>query len=178
MDRPRSDRRLSDRADIEAVRSDRRLEEEFDEVDSLVSDCVINLFQTQALVEDQLGRHLRPHGLSLGGFRLAMILRIAGEPLTPMEIAKRLRVTRGSVTGLLDSLEGRGVVERRPHPADRRMLLVDLTGDGRRRLDDLLPGWFLGERDIFGVLAPDEQETLLDLLGRIQRPLLDRRYRA
>jgi DNA-binding MarR family transcriptional regulator len=107
-----------------------------------------------------------------------MILRIAGEPLTPMEIARRLRVTRGSVTGLLDSLEGRGVVERRPHPGDRRMLLVDLTADGRRRLDELLPGWFLGERDIFGVLSPAEQKTLLGLLGRIQGPLLARRYRA
>jgi DNA-binding MarR family transcriptional regulator len=160
------------------VRADRRLEQEFDEVDSLVSDCVINLFQTQALVEDELGRHLRPHGLSLGGFRLAMILRIAGEALTPMEIARRLRVTRGSVTGLLDSLQNRRLVERRPHPQDGRMLLVDLTEDGRRRLDELLPAWFLGEREVFGVLSQAECETLVALLGRVQSPLLARRYRS
>jgi hypothetical protein len=36
----------------------------------------------------------------------------------------------------------------------------------------------VGERAIFDALAPAKQETLLELLGRIQRPLLDRRYRA
>jgi DNA-binding MarR family transcriptional regulator len=157
------------------VRADRRLEREFPEVESLASDCVINLFQAQTLVEERLGRHLRPFGLSLGGFRLVMILRIAGEPLTPMEIASRLRVTRGSVTGLLDSLESRGVVARAPHPRDRRSLLVELTEAGAQRLDALLPSWFLGEREIFDTLTPSEQETLIDLLGRLQRRLHDLR---
>ena len=58
------------------------------------------------------------------------------------------------------------------------MLLVDLTEDGRRRRDELLPGWFRGERAIFEVLSADEGKTLLALLGRIQRPLLEQRYRA
>ena len=157
------------------IRADRRLEDEFGEVDSLASDVVINLFQAQALVEEQLARHLRPHGLSLGGFRLAMILRIAGEPLSPMDIAARLRVTRGSVTGLLDSLEQRGVVERRAHPRDRRMLLVELTPEGRSRLDALLPAWFLGERRIVEVLSHEEQQTLVELLGRLETRLLELR---
>lgn len=50
-------------------------------------------------------------------------LRLFG-PLTPGELAKRARLSSGAVTALLDRLEARGFVERKPHPGDRRSLLI------------------------------------------------------
>jgi len=98
------------------VRSSRQIAAEFPTMDPLASDVVINLIHTASMLADELRRRLRPHGISQTGFRILAILRIAGRPLSPVEIARRLRTTRGTVTGLLDSLEKRDLVRRNPHP--------------------------------------------------------------
>src|SRR5262245_12079367 len=51
----------------------------------------------------------------------------ADGPLTQRELGERLLLTSGAVTVLVDRLERAGLVERRPHPGDRRAVLVDLS---------------------------------------------------
>ena len=51
--------------------------------------------------------------------------------VTVSELARRAGTRRSTFTGVLDRLEQRGLVERRPHPDDRRSLLATLTADGR-----------------------------------------------
>src|SRR4051812_33751009 len=53
-------------------------------------------------------------------------LRQSGE-LTPRELAAMLGLTSGSMTGLVDRLEAAGYAARRPHPEDRRSVLVSAT---------------------------------------------------
>lgn len=45
-------------------------------------------------------------------------------PLTPRELGQRVKLSSGAVTPLIDRLEARGFVERRPHPSDRRSVFV------------------------------------------------------
>ena len=45
-------------------------------------------------------------------------------PLTPRELGRRINLSSGAVTPLIDRLEARGFVERKPHPSDRRSILV------------------------------------------------------
>lgn len=45
-------------------------------------------------------------------------------PLTPRELGQRVNLSSGAITPLIDRLEARGFVERRPHPSDRRSVLV------------------------------------------------------
>jgi DNA-binding MarR family transcriptional regulator len=69
---------------------------------------------------------LAPHGLN--GRDLAVLNAVAaGEPLSQLEVAARLRVDRTSIGDLLDGLEERGFVERRRSPEDRRRNVVVLT---------------------------------------------------
>lgn len=154
------------------ARADRALEQEFPEVDSRASDCVINIWRTNTMLSEEMGQVLRPHDLTLAGFRAMMILRVSGGSLSPAEIADRLGSSRATVTGLLDSLEKRGVVRRLPDPQDRRRLQIVLTDDGRSVLDALLPGYFARERESVAALDPAGQETLVELLGALQRGLL------
>jgi DNA-binding MarR family transcriptional regulator len=57
--------------------------------------------------------------------------RIAeGEHVTPKALAESLELTTGSVTSLVDKLESAGLVERTPHPQDRRSLQLELTPKG------------------------------------------------
>ncbi len=55
----------------------------------------------------------------------------AGEPLPPREIGQQLKVMSGSLTAILDRLEGQRMVQRLPHPTDRRGRLIALTDRGQ-----------------------------------------------
>jgi DNA-binding MarR family transcriptional regulator len=69
-------------------------------------------------------------------------------PLTPTQLASKLNLTTGSMTTLLDRLQGVGYVTRHPHPTDRRRIVVELTDAARRLIvEDLL-------RPLIDVLAP------------------------
>ena len=156
------------------ARANRKLEDEFPEVDSLASDVVINVWRTSALLSEDLVRVLRPYSLTLTGFRVLMMLRAAGGTLSPAEIAARLGSARATVTGVLDSLEKRRAVLRLPHPDDRRRLHVSITDTGRGLLDELLPTYFTQEREAVAALDPERQELLIGLLGDLQRELYAR----
>jgi DNA-binding MarR family transcriptional regulator len=64
-------------------------------------------------------------GIARNDLRCLNLLERA--PVSPTGIAQALSLTSGSVTVLLDRLEHRGLVRRRPSPSDRRALLVEAT---------------------------------------------------
>ncbi len=137
----------------------------------LATECVINLVRTESLVSSELSQRFRAYGLSVATFNVLMILEGAGEALCPHQIGERLLVTRGTVTGLLDSLEKQGLVRRTPHPEDRRMLLIQLTPRAYSLLKELLPQHFPGEVEMMSALSEPEKDTLVVLLGKIQAHL-------
>jgi DNA-binding MarR family transcriptional regulator len=63
---------------------------------------------------------------------------LMAEPLGPGEVARRLKVTTAASTGIVDRLERRGHVERRPHQTDRRRTEVVITPSGREEVLGLL----------------------------------------
>jgi DNA-binding MarR family transcriptional regulator len=131
----------------------------------------MTLLRTGNLLVGELTRRFRRHGLSHAGFNVLMILQLAGRPLSQREIGERWLVTRGAVTGLVDSLEAAELVRRQPHPEDRRVSLVELTDKGVSVLDDLLPDHLRGEEEMLAALTEEEQQTLLELLEKVQARL-------
>lgn len=78
-------------------------------------------------------------GLSFG--RVRAVRRVARRPLTMGELAEVLGIDRPNATSLVDDLEAQGLVQRAPHPTDRRARLVEATRKGRalaRRADAIL----------------------------------------
>ena len=53
-------------------------------------------------------------------------------PLSPTALAELERIQPPSMTRVIAALEGRGLVERRPHPSDRRQAVIAITVEGRR----------------------------------------------
>ena len=66
----------------------------------------------------------RRTGLGLSEMSALEHLQHAHEGLTPTELGKRLSLSSGAITALVDRLERTGHVERRPNPADRRSSVV------------------------------------------------------
>jgi len=118
-------------------------------------------------------RALRHHHLSRAGREALAVLEGAGQPLSPTAIAQRLIVTTASVTSLLDTLERRGLVERRPDPSDRRRLLVAITDDGLALVDQFLPEVVALQTAAMAQLSEPQRRQLVKLLAAARDGLDD-----
>lgn len=97
---------------------------------------------------------------------LAMTLRLLDEPRSMRYLADAHHCDASNITGIVDRLEKRGLVERRADPADRRVTLIGRTNDGdemRSRLVNAALGTLSG----LGSLSESELEQLNELLGRL-----------
>lgn len=103
---------------------------------------------------------------SLTGVQARMLGLLALEPTPMRKIADKLKCEPSNVTGIIDRLESRGLVERRPDPADRRVKVAAPTEEGRdtaRRLRESLHF----AREPLGELTEAERTLLRDLLKRM-----------
>lgn len=143
---------------------------EHPEADPVATEVVINVLVTGGRLLERLDAVLRPHGLTGSTFNVLQIVAGDPEPLTPTEIARRLpvAVTTATVTGLLDTASRRGLVERRPHPTDRRRVLVHLTPAGRALLRRVGPEVAEAEKGWVAALSPTGRQHLLRALGQLQ----------
>ncbi|MDQ4137759.1 MAG: MarR family transcriptional regulator [Actinomycetota bacterium] len=83
---------------------------------------------------DSFRRYIAAHH-DIGMNEIRALSRIAeGEHVTPKALAESLELTTGSVTSLIDRLESAGLVERTPHPHDRRSLQLELTPEGASKM--------------------------------------------
>ena len=101
--------------------------------------------------------------------RVATALTPEEEPPRLSVLAERLRIAPRSATEVVDALEERGLVERRPDPADRRAALVAATDDGRRLQVLLSEARRASTDDFLSVLSPEDRAEL----DRILRLLLE-----
>jgi DNA-binding MarR family transcriptional regulator len=150
-------------------------EDEYPGASSLATECYANLVRVSDLLLELHHRASREtYRLSQPGFQVLAIIEGAREPLGPSEIAERLLVTTGTMTSLLDTLERRGLIERLPHPDDRRRVLVDITPEGQAIVDELLPSLHARERDVIAAaLSTPGQRQLLGLLAKIQQAAIE-----
>ena len=91
--------------------------------------------------------------LGLSWTRSLALRRLAERPLTLRALADRLAADPAYVTLMVDDLEERGLVQRLPHPEDRRAKLVQLTAAGRaaaERADAILDEPPAALRDVPG----------------------------
>ena len=90
-----------------------------------------------------------------------------GQGLRLKELAERLHIAPRSATEVIDQLEGKGLVERRPHPTDRRASLLALTGAGERLRETVLADRRREADEFFSVLEPGDRAELARILGEL-----------
>jgi MarR family transcriptional regulator, lower aerobic nicotinate degradation pathway regulator len=123
------------------------------------------LAQLAFVVTGLLERRAAEHDLSIPATRLLGVLRDR-EP-TMNELARLLGLDKSSVTGLVERAERRGLVERAPSPADRRAVLVRLTGEGRT-LVSAAAGLFAADvTAMLGHLPARDRAALSRLVSRL-----------
>lgn len=90
--------------------------------------------------------------LSPSQFNILNLLRGLPAGCTQVELSRDLIMHRSNVTGLVDRLEARGLVQRCEDPHDRRVYRVVLTADGSRLLQEILPQYFRAAEEVWGKL--------------------------
>ncbi len=115
-----------------------------------------------ARVQDQLSGH----NLTLAEFGILEVLYHKG-PLPVGEVQKRILVSSGGVTYLVDRLEAKGFVERRAGSTDRRTRYAALTPAGSALIDDIFPEHAELIEELMAALSDEEQEIAYRLVRRL-----------
>ncbi|MYZ40283.1 MULTISPECIES: MarR family transcriptional regulator [unclassified Streptomyces] len=103
---------------------------------------------------------------SLTGAQARVLRLLSMEPMPMRRIAQKLKCEPSNVTGIVDRLEARDLVERRPDPADRRVKLAAPTEKGRATAA-LLRNSLDFAREPLAALSEEERRVLRDLLKRM-----------
>ncbi len=137
----------------------------------------------QRLITTAMDAELKDLGLTHSQLRVVLHLS-RQEGLTQVRIAKDLQIGKVAVGGLLDRLESKGLVQRKPHPRDRRATQISLTAKAGALYKPIVEsGKFVMEKMLIGI-GPEQEQQLIDLLltvkqntqniiagqGRYQRP--------
>ncbi|MEV7420154.1 MarR family transcriptional regulator [Streptomyces sp. NPDC089919] len=132
--------------------------------------------ERQAIAERQLcglvnglaqliAEHVRTRAATLGlTASQATALREMSGPMTMRELAERMTCEPSNTTFVIDKLEKQGLVERHPHPTDRRAKHLVLTPEGGELRERLLA--LLAVESPLSVLSTQEQDVLHGLLER------------
>lgn len=126
------------------------------------------LARAYGAVESQAAEEMARHELTLAEFGVLEAL-FQGGPLAVGDVQRRVFVSSGGITYLVDRLERRGLVERRRHPHDRRARIAALTVEGEALVRRILPGHAARIKDALSGLGKKEKREALRLLRVLDR---------
>jgi MarR family 2-MHQ and catechol resistance regulon transcriptional repressor len=112
------------------------------------------------------GASVAASGLTPGEFAVLEVLLHKG-PLLLGEIREKVLVSSGGITYLVDKLEDKGMVHRRPCPEDRRATYAELTAEGRSWIEDFFPAHAERIHTAMSGLDDGEKRAAVDLLKRL-----------
>jgi DNA-binding MarR family transcriptional regulator len=112
-------------------------------------------------------------GITLPRFDVMAALYDSSEGLSMGGVSRRLMVSNGNVTGIVERLDREGLVRRRTNPDDRRSQLVRLTAPGRTTFEEMAEayqGWIVS---MLSDLREEEVEQLKYLLGLAKQSVVN-----
>src|SRR5580700_9583331 len=131
--------------------------------------AVSNIYRAANVVRNHMERKvLADEDLSWAAFTVLFVLWIWGDQQT-RHLAEEAGVTKGTLTGVLKTLEKRGFTRRRAHQEDGRLVLVSLEPKGLAAIERLFPAFNMSETYVSAGLTEREQGQLAALLRKIIR---------
>lgn len=161
--------RASKVAETEAAANDEILEGGID-LGALGDSAGFHLARAKVRLNAAFEAHVgQPFGLRKVEFSMLQLL-VANEQLSPKPMARVLRVTAPKLTLLLDGLQARGLIQRRPNPLDGRSQHVRLTEKGARLARQATAASKIMEAAHRQPLSSAEHAMLIELLIKLSTP--------
>ncbi|MEU6662088.1 MarR family winged helix-turn-helix transcriptional regulator [Streptomyces sp. NPDC046821] len=131
-------------------------------------EVVSRMLRITRLFDRDRDKTLSRFGLEPWSFdMLAALRRDARQQSTPGELMAATLVTSGTMTTRLKSLESRGWITRTPDPVDRRIVVVKLTTEGRKVIDEAFGEVLSCQRELIRSLSGEEFRTAAQILKKI-----------
>lgn len=134
---------------------------------------LVVLSRAHRAIAEHTRRDMERHGLGPTEFGVLEALYHKG-PMLVGEVGSRILLTSGSTTYVVDKLEQRGLVRRRPCESDRRALYVELTHEGEALIGRIFPDHAKAVEAAMAGLTLAEQRTATKLLKRLGTSAQDR----
>ncbi|MCA0170633.1 MarR family winged helix-turn-helix transcriptional regulator [Bacillus sp. RAR_GA_16] len=126
----------------------------------------IVLARASRSVTDHIKTDIQRYGLNPTEFAVLELLYHKGnQPL--QQIGEKILLASGSITYVVDKLEGKGYLKRNPCPNDRRITHAVITDEGKELMDRIFPEHELQVQSIFAGLDEQEKETAITLLKKL-----------
>ena len=117
-------------------------------------------------VAERIKEDIRSHNLNTTEFAVLELLYHKGDqPI--QQIGKKILLSSGSITYVIDKLEEKNLVSRKNCPKDRRVIYATITDEGKRLMDVDFPEHKKAVHHIFRVLSPEEKQVLISLLKKL-----------
>jgi DNA-binding MarR family transcriptional regulator len=137
------------------------------QVDRGAMAAIGNLYRAAGVVRNHLEHTvLAEHGLTWTAWVVLWVVWV-WDDIETRHAAREAGISKSTLTGVVGTLEGRGLVRRRQHPADGRRVLLTLSPKARRLMEELFPAFNAHEARAVSVVPADELATFTAALRKI-----------
>ena len=134
--------------------------------EKLVLDTWIKVTRAKETIETELRRLVESHGITMTQFGFLEILQHLG-PLTLKEVGEKILLSSSNLVTVADNLCRDGLIQRKPHPSDRRSKIISLTAKGKALIEPLFRTHLDDLVQRFGGLNASEMASLGALMKKI-----------
>ena len=132
-------------------------------------EMLLNFAYSYDVLSANLSERITPYGITRAGFNVLRILsRSQAKACKQNEISQLMLVSRANITGLVDGLFSKGLVERINDPNDRRVNMVKILPKGEKLLEELLPEYYRHIKNVCSVFTAEEKKIFNDLLTKLR----------
>ncbi|TCP20298.1 MarR family 2-MHQ and catechol resistance regulon transcriptional repressor [Scopulibacillus darangshiensis] len=124
------------------------------------------LSRANRAVTDQINEDIQSYGLNPTEFAVLELLFHKGDQQI-QHIGKKILLSSGSITYVVDKLQNKGLLNRRPCPDDRRVSYAAITERGKQLMQDIFPKHQKAINGIFDVLNTEEKQQMIKLLKKL-----------
>lgn len=136
-------------------------------------ELLLGLVFTYDILNTHIAKRLQKYGLSPSTFNVLAILNQTGEKgCKQFDLSKLLLVSRAGVTGLIDGLVKRDLVERVYDENDRRVCITKLTKEGKSLIEEILPEHYKRIKQIASSISPQEKKVMNKVFLKMREKIL------
>ncbi|WP_307152438.1 MarR family winged helix-turn-helix transcriptional regulator [Robertmurraya andreesenii] len=128
--------------------------------------AVTVILRSSQAIQEVIRKDVANYGLNPTEFSVLELLYHKGDQPIQM-IGKKVLISSGSITYVIDKLEKKNYVRRQGCPEDRRVIYAVLTNEGKALMDEIFPQHVMKIGQVFDELSADELNQMVALLKRV-----------
>ncbi len=136
--------------------------------ESFRHEALLNLMKTTHSIQKRSNAFFSEYGISDAQYNVLIVLKIAGEGLTQVDIGQRVVASRSNITALIDRLEKKNYVKRCVVEGDRRSYKVELAADGVKLLDSVEKLYLDEVESVMTCLTEKESKQLSSIMEKLR----------